>query len=132
VFISEPLRRSGFFLLTSPMKRNIITSMEHKYEKPQPRPYFYKCNGELKSYYYCSLCGVGPFKDEDFNDHKIVLCSNNGVENRQRVYYCRSCNSIIFPDKPISSIRSIKSSRPYPKQSKNHPFRRPFKIEDIL
>jgi len=88
---------------------------ERKYEKPTPKLYFYKLNGKLKPFYYCSLCGKGPFKDIDFDDHKIIMRSGN--DNRQKIYHCKSCDSILFHATTITLARPRKQSS---KQSKNH------------
>ena len=95
---------------------------KYNYEKPKLRPYFYEENGQIKPYYYCSLCGIGPFKIEDFEDHKIIM----RCDSRQKIYHCKSCNFILFPTG--TAIETKPQSRP--KQSKNHPFRRQFNVID--
>lgn len=49
------------------------------------RVYFYKTpKGDLKRYFYCSLCGAGPFKEEDENkEYKVTL---NGT-----ILHCMKC-----------------------------------------
>lgn len=50
------------------------------------RKYFYTENNKMKQYKYCTLCGAGPFKENDF-EHIIFICGD-----KQKTYYCNNCN----------------------------------------
>lgn len=63
-----------------------------------PKLYFYQENGQTKKYRYCSLCGKGPFKDDEVNisnESKPNTIRQIAGQNT-RIYYCNSCDNVIM------------------------------------
>lgn len=50
------------------------------------RQYYYKINGKLKKYVYCSICQSGPFREDEESFEFLSLGGANTPIN-----YCRSC-----------------------------------------
>lgn len=50
------------------------------------KEHFYTENNKTKRYAYCSLCGAGPFKENDF-EHIKYICGD-----KQKLHYCHDCN----------------------------------------
>ena len=57
------------------------------YRKVLMREYFYKENGKTKRYYYCSLCGAGPFQEYYQGYDYLELGTDKTPIN-----YCRKCS----------------------------------------
>ena len=53
------------------------------------RLYFYKEGSKLKLYIYCTLCGKGPFKQDDLRKDKVFFIAGK----RTKIYYCPECKS---------------------------------------
>jgi hypothetical protein len=63
-----------------------------------PKIYFYQEDGKTKKYCYCSLCGKGPFKEDEINSSNEV--KQNTVREiagqHTKIYYCNSCDNFIL------------------------------------
>ena len=74
------------------------------------KQYFYEENGKLKRYSYCSLCGKGPFKEEDIVDDNVSpdkLLYVAGQTASTRMFYCYTCNNYVSNSSPKKELKTF-------------------------
>jgi hypothetical protein len=70
------------------------------------RIYFYKDEeGVLRRYYYCSLCGKGPFMEKQLEDGVFFIRGHGS----QPTITCRMCDVLVYPkfDRPKLASRAV-------------------------